>query len=162
MDIVLCVHVMDDGNIFVSDKWFLVFQGLATWLLSRGSTKFKLTRENRAKISKFSESMWKLTYYGTVEACMLATIFPEPWFTDMKGYYSGWPNQELKWVWIRLFYLLARGWSSGVRHEPCVLLFATWSLLCDFDHNWSILCAMCSPLHVCCQMNEHHLAYGFI
>ncbi|KAL7156810.1 hypothetical protein ABFS83_02G034200 [Erythranthe nasuta] len=53
---------------------------LAIWLLSRGTTQPK---HNTAKIVKCSESMWKLIYYSTIEFCVLATIYHEPWFRDV-------------------------------------------------------------------------------
>ncbi|ONH91592.1 hypothetical protein PRUPE_8G125400 [Prunus persica] len=49
----------------------------------------------RAKVVKCSESLWKLTYYATVEACILKISYQETWFRDTKEYFKGWPNQEL-------------------------------------------------------------------
>lgn len=49
-----------------------------------------------AKIVKFSESMWKLTYYASVQVWVLSIITQEPWSLDTKEYFKGWPNQELK------------------------------------------------------------------
>ncbi|CAA2991576.1 LAG1 longevity assurance homolog 2-like [Olea europaea subsp. europaea] len=40
--------------------------------------------------------MWKLTYYATVEYCVLSVNYHEPWFRDIKEYFTGWPNHELK------------------------------------------------------------------
>lgn len=40
--------------------------------------------------------MWKLTYYATVEVCVLKITYNEPWFRDTKEYFKGWPDQELK------------------------------------------------------------------
>lgn len=52
--------------------------------------------------------MWKLTYYATVEACVLTITYHESWFKDTKGYFRGWPNQELK-LPLKLFYMCQCG-----------------------------------------------------
>ncbi|GAB2298104.1 hypothetical protein Dimus_032176 [Dionaea muscipula] len=70
--------------------WFgwrqLVFvRGLATWLSNKGSNQVKLYEAILGKIVKCSESMWKLTYYATVEACVLRMTFYEPWFRDPRN-----------------------------------------------------------------------------
>jgi ceramide synthetase len=53
------------------------------------------SRIDEATIVKCSESMWKLTYYATVEICVLKITCNEPWFRDTKEYFRGWPHQEL-------------------------------------------------------------------
>ena len=65
-------------------------------MLSNGTVSLKLDEATRAKIVKCSESMWKLTYYGAVEAYILKIAYNEPWFSDTKEYFNGWPDQELK------------------------------------------------------------------
>lgn len=64
-------------------------------MLSKGAVPLKIDEATQGKIVKCSESMWKLTYYATVEACIIKITFNEPWFRDMKGYFRDWPNQEL-------------------------------------------------------------------
>ncbi|XP_047341840.1 ceramide synthase LOH2-like [Impatiens glandulifera] len=91
---------------FLLDRY--VFQGLATWLLRKGSPRLKLNKATKAKLVKCSESMWKLTYYATVEVCILSIIYNEPWFTGGKEFFNGWPNQELKFP-LKLFYLCQCG-----------------------------------------------------
>ncbi|KAK6143538.1 hypothetical protein DH2020_023886 [Rehmannia glutinosa] len=91
---------------FILDKY--IFRKLAFWLLRRGTTQLKLNEDTRAKISKCSESMWKLTYYATVEFCTLAAIYQEPWFIDVKAYFTGWPDQELK-LPVKLVYMCECG-----------------------------------------------------
>ncbi|GAB4837973.1 Ceramide synthase loh2 [Ancistrocladus abbreviatus] len=91
---------------FIFDKF--IFRGLAKWLLSKGTSELKLNEANRAKIVKCSESIWKLTYYATVEVCVLRIAIHEPWFTDTKEYFRGWPNQELK-LPLKLFYMCQCG-----------------------------------------------------
>ena len=71
------------------------FQRLAIWLLSKGAVPLKKNDATLGKIVKCSESLWKLTYYATVEAFILAISYQEPWFRDSKQYFRGWPNQEL-------------------------------------------------------------------
>ncbi|XP_074569879.1 ASC1-like protein 3 [Curcuma longa] len=61
-----------------------------------------------SKIVKCTESMWKLTYYATVEIWVLSIIQQEPWSLDTKQYFKGWPNQELKSS-VMLFYMCQCG-----------------------------------------------------
>ncbi|KAE8707240.1 ERF109 protein [Hibiscus syriacus] len=53
-------------------------------------------KATQAIIAKCSESMWKLTYFTTVETWVLKITYYESWLGDEKGYFRGWPNQELK------------------------------------------------------------------
>ncbi|KAL8167401.1 hypothetical protein V2J09_008900 [Rumex salicifolius] len=81
--------------VFVAARFFFdkfVFRRLAKWMFSEGSDVI-MDEVTRAKIGKCSESMWKLTYYATVEACILHFTYREPWFTNTKEYFKGWPNQ---------------------------------------------------------------------
>ncbi|KAG8364260.1 hypothetical protein BUALT_Bualt19G0109700 [Buddleja alternifolia] len=91
---------------FILDRF--IFRRLAIWLLSRRTTRLKLNEETRAKVVKCSESMWKLTYYATIEFCTLAAIYREPWFRDVKQYFRGWPDQELK-LPLKLIYMCQCG-----------------------------------------------------
>lgn len=91
---------------FLFDKF--VFRRLAIWLLSKGSAPLKFNEATQGKIIKCSESLWKLTYYATVEACILHITYPEPWFRDTKEYFRGWPNQELR-LPLELFYMCQCG-----------------------------------------------------
>ncbi|GMH13413.1 hypothetical protein Nepgr_015254 [Nepenthes gracilis] len=91
---------------FFFDKF--LFRRLATWLLRKGIAPLKLNEANRGKIMKCSESMWKLTYYATVEACVLRITYREPWFRDTQEYLRGWPNQELT-LPLKLFYMCQCG-----------------------------------------------------
>ncbi|KAL8540355.1 hypothetical protein ACS0TY_001819 [Phlomoides rotata] len=96
---------------FVALRSFLdrfIFRRLALWLTTGGTTKLKLNAETSAKLAKCSESMWKFTYYATVEFCVLATIYQEPWFRDVKEYFIGWPDQELQ-LPLQLIYMCQCG-----------------------------------------------------
>ncbi|CAL5333721.1 unnamed protein product [Camellia sinensis] len=96
---------------FVAARFFLdrfIFRRLAIWLLCNGAIPLKINEATRAKMVKCSESMWKLTYYATVEACVLTITYHESWFKDTKGYFRGWPNQELK-LPLKLFYMCQCG-----------------------------------------------------
>lgn len=75
---------------------FYFLQWLAMKLFNSGRGRLKMNNAIQSKIVKCSESMWKLTYYATVEFFVLYNIFREPWFRDIKLYFEGWPNQELK------------------------------------------------------------------
>ncbi|CAL9059378.1 unnamed protein product [Musa banksii] len=61
-----------------------------------------------SKVVKCSESMWKLTYYVTVQIWVLSIIKQEPWSLDTKEYFKGWPNQEMKSS-LKLFYMCQCG-----------------------------------------------------
>ncbi|KAL2490763.1 LAG1 longevity assurance2 [Abeliophyllum distichum] len=91
---------------FLLDRF--IFRRLAIWLLSSGNGLLKINEATRAKIVKCSESMWKLTYYAAVEFCFLSVNYHEPSFRDIKEYFRGWPNQELKPPLI-LFYMCQCG-----------------------------------------------------
>ncbi|XP_057496298.1 ceramide synthase LOH2 [Actinidia eriantha] len=96
---------------FVAARFLLdrfIFRRLAIWLLSNGAFPLKMNETTRAKIVKCSESLWKLTYYATVEVCVAAITYHEPWFRDVKGYFRGWPSQELK-IPLKLFYMCQCG-----------------------------------------------------
>ncbi|XP_062175837.1 ceramide synthase LOH2 [Alnus glutinosa] len=91
---------------FFFDKF--IFRRLAIWLLSNGDVPLKIDEATRGKIVKCSESMWKLTYYATVEACIIKITFNEPWFRDAKGFFRDWPNQELL-LPLKLYYMCQCG-----------------------------------------------------
>lgn len=96
---------------FVFVRLFLdrfIFRRLAIWLLSIKGIPLKNNERTRAKIAKCTESMWKFTYYFTVEFFILKVTSHEPWFRDTKEYFKGWPNQELK-LSIKLFYMCQCG-----------------------------------------------------
>ncbi|XP_015574348.1 ceramide synthase LOH2 [Ricinus communis] len=97
---------------FVVARFFLdkfIFRRLAIWFVhkKKGPLK-KIDEATQATIAKCTESMWKLTYYATVEFCVLYINYNEPWFTDTKQYFNGWPNQELK-ISLKLFYMCQCG-----------------------------------------------------
>ncbi|XP_058089496.1 ceramide synthase LOH2 [Magnolia sinica] len=96
---------------FVVARYFLdsfIYRRLAHWLLGNGTAPAKLNEAKRAKIVKCSESMWKLTYYASVQACILTITYHEPWFRDSLEYFRGWPNQELKFS-LKLYYMCQCG-----------------------------------------------------
>lgn len=96
---------------FVAVRFLLnvfIYRRLAYRLLSKGTFPVKITKAKQAKIVKCSESMWKLTYYASVQVCLLAITYHEPWFRDMKENFRGWPNQELKFS-LKLFYMCQCG-----------------------------------------------------
>ncbi|CAA0826459.1 LAG1 longevity assurance homolog 2 [Striga hermonthica] len=94
---------------FILDRF--IFRSLSTWMLRRGTSQPKLNNETKAKIVKCSESLWKLTYYATIEFCTVAAIYHEPWFTNVKEYFTGWPNQELK-LSVKLVYMCECGFYT--------------------------------------------------
>ncbi|RRT75484.1 hypothetical protein B296_00010899 [Ensete ventricosum] len=69
------------------------------WIARAEGKKAVLMMNDEArwsKVVKCSESMWKLTYYVTVQIWVLSIIKQEPWSLDTTEYFKGWPNQELK------------------------------------------------------------------
>ncbi|XP_041995341.1 ceramide synthase LOH2-like [Salvia splendens] len=97
--------------IFFAARAFLdrfIFRRLAVRLVTRGTGQSKWSKETSTKIAKCAESMWKFAYYGTVEFCVLAANYQEPWFTDVKEYFTGWPDQELK-LSVKLIYMCQCG-----------------------------------------------------
>ncbi|KAK7400798.1 hypothetical protein VNO78_12105 [Psophocarpus tetragonolobus] len=88
-----------------------VFRGLAIRMLTKGKAPIRITKEMQAKIGKCSESMWKLTYYATVEAFILKITYHEPWFSNTKLYFNDWPNHELKSPLV-LYYMCQCGFYS--------------------------------------------------
>ncbi|XP_027105940.1 ceramide synthase LOH2-like isoform X2 [Coffea arabica] len=97
-----------DKHLFQEVGEEITVQRVATWLLSNGSIPLKINKARRMKIAKCSESLWKLTYYATVELSVLLVIYGEPWFTDIQEYFRGWPNQHLK-PSIKLIYMCQCG-----------------------------------------------------
>uniref|UniRef100_A0A1D1YSZ3 LAG1 longevity assurance 2 n=1 Tax=Anthurium amnicola TaxID=1678845 RepID=A0A1D1YSZ3_9ARAE len=89
----------------------LIYQRLALRLLGGGASLLKIDEAKRAKVAKCSESMWKLTYYVSVQLWALAIIYLEPWSGDTKQYFKGWPNQELKFL-LKLFYMCQCGFYT--------------------------------------------------
>uniref|UniRef100_A0A7N2MYM0 TLC domain-containing protein n=1 Tax=Quercus lobata TaxID=97700 RepID=A0A7N2MYM0_QUELO len=85
---------------------------LSIWLLRyNGAVPLKIDDAARSKIVKCSESIWKLAYYATVEACVLKITHSEPWFRDTKEYFRGWPNQELT-LPLKLYYMCQCGFYT--------------------------------------------------
>ncbi|CAN8269023.1 unnamed protein product [Cochlearia groenlandica] len=81
-----------------------VFQRIAVWLLSKGSSPIKMNDATRAKIVKCKESLWKLLYYGGCDVFVLRFVCQEPWARDINLYFDGWPNQTLT-LPIKLYYM---------------------------------------------------------
>ncbi|KAL5714162.1 sphingosine N-acyltransferase [Ranunculus cassubicifolius] len=96
---------------FFAARYFLhnfVFRKLAVWFSVGVSSSGKIDEAKQSKIAKCSESMWKLTYYATVEAFVLTMAYHEQWFRDSDQYLRGWPTQELK-TSVKLYYMCQCG-----------------------------------------------------
>ncbi|WOL08380.1 ASC1-like protein 3 [Canna indica] len=86
-----------------------LYKPCATRLLGCKASLMMTDRDGRwSKVVKCTESMWKLTYYATVQIWVLSIINEEPWSLDTKEYFKGWPNQELKSS-LMLFYMCQCG-----------------------------------------------------
>ncbi|KAK1651312.1 hypothetical protein QYE76_069117 [Lolium multiflorum] len=91
---------------FVLDR--LVYKPLAVYLFTSKASKLANDEARQAKIVKFSESTWKLTYYASVQAWVLLIIKQEPWSLDTMQYFDGWPSQPIPSS-LRLFYMCQCG-----------------------------------------------------
>nr|XP_023913432.1 LAG1 longevity assurance homolog 2 isoform X1 [Quercus suber]POF09371.1 lag1 longevity assurance like 2 [Quercus suber] len=100
---------------FLAARFFLdkfIFRKLSIWLLRyNGAVPLKIDDATQSKIVKCSESMWKLAYYATVEACVLKITHSKPWFRDTKEYFRGWPNQEFP-LPLKLYYMCQCGFYT--------------------------------------------------
>lgn len=76
--------------------------------MKKGDTPLKMNKATRAKIAKLTESMWKFTYYATLEFCVLAITYREPWFRDITAYFRDWENQKIKFS-LELVYMCQCG-----------------------------------------------------
>ncbi|XP_014754223.1 ASC1-like protein 3 isoform X2 [Brachypodium distachyon] len=91
---------------FLLDR--LVYKPLAVYLFTSKGSKLMNDEARQAKIVKFSESTWKLTYYASVQAWVLLIIKQEPWSLDTMQYFDGWPNQPIPSL-LTLFYMCQCG-----------------------------------------------------
>jgi hypothetical protein len=83
------IHVLFSVHVHIS------FQPLAVYLFTSKASKLANDEARQAKIVKFSESTWKLTYYASVQAWVLLIIKQEPWSLDTMQYFDGWPSQPI-------------------------------------------------------------------
>uniref|UniRef100_A0A0E0KBM0 TLC domain-containing protein n=1 Tax=Oryza punctata TaxID=4537 RepID=A0A0E0KBM0_ORYPU len=86
----------------------LVYKPLAAYCFNSKASKLMNDEARQAKIVKFSESIWKLTYYGSVQAWVLLIIKQETWSLDTMQYFDGWPNQYMTSS-LMLFYMCQCG-----------------------------------------------------
>ncbi|KAJ8763576.1 hypothetical protein K2173_002459 [Erythroxylum novogranatense] len=99
---------------FVAARFLLdrfIFRSLAIWFSNSKAIKSRIDETSKATIGKCSESMWKLVYYGSVEAWILNITYNEPWFKDIGEYFKGWPEQELK-LPLKFFYMCQCGFYT--------------------------------------------------
>ncbi|XP_051131797.1 ceramide synthase LOH2-like isoform X2 [Andrographis paniculata] len=85
-----------------------VFRRLSIWLLCGGTSLAKIDDAARAKATKCAESMWKFTYFATIEVVTLASIYNEPFFRDTNELSRNWPNHNLK-LSLKLIYMCQCG-----------------------------------------------------
>ncbi|CAA2995066.1 LAG1 longevity assurance homolog 2-like [Olea europaea subsp. europaea] len=142
---------------FLLDRF--IFRRFAIWLLSSGNGLLKINEATRAKIVKFSESMWKPTYYAAVEFCVLSVNYHESWFRDMKEYLRGWPNQDLKLPLILIymcqcgFYIYSiaalltwetrrRDFSVMMSHHVVTVILIAYSYMARFFRIGAVILAL--------------------
>ncbi|XP_024396560.1 ceramide synthase 1 LOH3 isoform X2 [Physcomitrium patens] len=77
----------------------IIFEKSARRLLFSGEkkvTKKRLLEVNEKKVSKFTESAWKLTYYMFTTTTLLLSARNEPWFGKTEHFWIEWPNHAIK------------------------------------------------------------------
>ncbi|KFK39245.1 hypothetical protein AALP_AA3G219300 [Arabis alpina] len=134
-----------------------LFQRIAVWLLSTASAPIKMN--DRAKIVKCKESLWKLLYYATCDLFVLNIVYHEPWARDVKLYFDAWPNQELK-LSVKLYYMAQCGFyvfavaallawetrrkdfSVMMSHHVITILLISYSYLTSFFRIGAIILAL--------------------
>ncbi|KAG0468248.1 hypothetical protein HPP92_017576 [Vanilla planifolia] len=73
----------------------LIYKRLAIRLLHNGCSPLMVDDSKLSKVDKCSESMWKFTYYASVQMWVISILCQAPWAMNTKQYFEGWPNQEL-------------------------------------------------------------------
>lgn len=84
----------------------LIFKPLALALFGRGADDD--SDSMRSRIVKFCESMWKLTYYASMQLWVLSIMLRSSWWRNAEEYFVGWPNQEIDSS-MGIFYLCQCG-----------------------------------------------------
>ncbi|KAI4295651.1 hypothetical protein L6164_035672 [Bauhinia variegata] len=155
--VAICMAISFFAARFYLDKF--IFRRLAITLLKKGTAPLKLTKASRAKLEKCTESLWKLTYFATVEACILKLTSQEPWFIHTNLYFKGWPNQEFK-VPLKIYYMCQCGFyiysiaalltwetrrkdfSVMMSHHIITVVLIGWSYITSFFRIGSIILAL--------------------
>ncbi|KAH7672915.1 ceramide synthetase protein [Dioscorea alata] len=91
---------------FILDTF--IYQPLSVQFVCGRFIPAKIDEAKRAKIIKCCESLWKLTYYITVQLWVFSIMKEGPSPLNTRAYLEGWPNQELK-VSVKLFYMCQCG-----------------------------------------------------
>ncbi|CAJ2654102.1 unnamed protein product [Trifolium pratense] len=125
---------------FILDRF--VFRRLAIRMLTKGNAPSRITKEMEVKIGKCTESMWKLTYYATVEAFILKFTYQEPWFTNSKLYFKDWPNQELNIAAILGWETRRKDFAVMFSHHVITVILIGTSYLTSFFRIGSIILAL--------------------
>ncbi|KAG0466617.1 hypothetical protein HPP92_018197 [Vanilla planifolia] len=86
----------------------LIYKRLAIRLLHNGCSPLMVDDSKLSKVDKCSESMWKFTYYASVQMWVISILYQAPWAMNTKQYFEGWPNQELGLA-VKLFYIYQCG-----------------------------------------------------
>lgn len=102
----ICIAVGLLGARFILD--LLIFKRLACLLLKYGAPKVMIDDATQSKIIKCSESMWKLTYYVSMQLWFISIARQDHWPLNTKEYLKGWPNQELNFS-LKLYYMCQFG-----------------------------------------------------
>lgn len=89
----------------------IFFKPLSGLLLHPSAAKKMTLGVRLSKIAKCSESMWKFTYYVTMQLWVISIMQKEPWLLKTNEYFNGWPNQELTQS-LKLFYMCQGGFYA--------------------------------------------------
>ncbi|KAG0611362.1 hypothetical protein M758_7G135900 [Ceratodon purpureus] len=73
--------------------------------------KKRMLEVGEKKVSKFTESAWKLTYYVFSITVLLLSVHNEPWFGKTEHFWIGWPNQTIKFK-LKVLYAFQCGFYA--------------------------------------------------
>uniref|UniRef100_A0A0E0NSU5 TLC domain-containing protein n=1 Tax=Oryza rufipogon TaxID=4529 RepID=A0A0E0NSU5_ORYRU len=120
----------------------LVYKPLAAYCFSSKASKLMNDEVRQAKIVKFSESIWKLTYYGSVQAWVLLIIKQEPWSLDTMQYFEGWPNQYMTIFALVAWETRRKDFAVMMSHHVVTSILIGYAYLTGFFRIGTIILAL--------------------
>ncbi|XP_020259652.1 ASC1-like protein 3 [Asparagus officinalis] len=87
----------------------LLYKPLSNIMLRHANAgKVATDDAKQSKIIKCSESMWKFTYYASMQLWVILIMLNQTWSLNTEDYFQGWPNQEMDLA-VKLFYMCQCG-----------------------------------------------------
>eukprot|EP00884_Botryococcus_braunii_P017445 jgi/Botrbrau1/4384/Bobra.105_2s0030.1 len=81
-----------------------VFTPCGVRLLPKTEQQRGFTRQ----LQRFCEAAWRATGYSTLLLIGLSALHDQPWFTDSRQFWRGWPDQAIPWK-VKLYYTAEMG-----------------------------------------------------